>query len=248
MDDLSTRPAYVPPPGAAGPFVHSRFHFMTGMPAGETARIRDDEGNVLLTYRSFASVVGIVAALVAGIVVMTGLAAAVFLVLEEHPLTSIGALVLSVFFSLLIVALVPPVKVTLHDAAAPALVIAQRSRAAFPSVTHAVMTPGGQTIALLRKSFFARAGRNRWTMLDPAEHVIGSAAEESLGRALVRKVAGKFSRAFQSNVRIDSGGRLVATIVRRPNARGEVDVLDCTPDLDRRIAVALGTLILGSET
>jgi hypothetical protein len=220
---------------------------MTGMPAGETVRIRDDEGNVLLTYASFASVIGVVAALVAGIVVMTGLAATIFLAIDKHPLTSIGALVLSTFFSLLIVALVPPVKVTLNDGAAPALLIAQRSRAAFPSVTHAVVMPGGQTIALLRKSFFARAGRNRWTLLDPTGHFIGSAAEESLGRAFLRKLAGKFSRAFEANVGIDSGGRRVATIVRRPNASGEIDVLHCTPELDRRIAVALGTLILGSE-
>ncbi len=220
---------------------------MSGMPAGETVRIRDDEGEVLLTYRSFASVIGVVASLVAGIVVMTGLAATIFLVVGKHPLTSIGALVLCIFFSLLIVALVPPVKVTLHDGSAPALVIAQRSRAAFPSVTHAVVTPDGRTIALLRKSFFARAGRNRWTMLDPAGHVIGSAVEESFGRAFGRKLAGKFSRAFEANVRIDSGGKHLATIARRPNERGEVDVLDCSPDLDRRIAVALGTLILGSE-
>jgi hypothetical protein len=220
---------------------------MTGIPAGEMVRIRDDDGHVLLTYRSFATVIGIVGALVSGIVMMTGLAASLFLIVEKHPLTSVGALVLSLFFSLLIIALVPPVRVTLHDEGAPALVIAQKSRATFPSVTHAVMTPGGETIAVLRKSFFARAGRNRWTVLDPGGRVVGTAVEDSLGQAIVRKIAGKFSRAFEANVRVDSAGRRVATIVRRPNARGEVDLVDCTLELDRRIAVALGTLILGSE-
>jgi hypothetical protein len=220
---------------------------MTGMPAGETVRIRDDGGQVLLTYRSFATVIGIVAALVSGIVMMTGLAATLFLIVEKHAVTSIGALLLSLFFSLLIIALVPPVKVTLYDEATAALVITQRSRATFPSVTVAVMTPAGETIAVLQKSFFARAARNRWMVLDPGGRVIGTAAEESLGQAIVRKVAGKFSRKFEANVRVDSGERRVATIVRRPDARGEMDFVDCTPNMDRRIAVALGTLVLGSE-
>ena len=39
----------------------------------------------------------------------------------------------------------------------------------------------------------------------------------------------------------------VGWILRRPDENGEVDVLDAAGDIDRRIAVALATLILGSE-
>lgn len=188
------------------------------------------------------------AALVAGIVMLTGTAATLFLAMEKHPLTAISAFVLSLFFALLIVALVPAVKVVLHDeSGGPALVVAQRSRAAFPSVTHAVVTPDGETVALLHKSFFARAGRNRWTILDSAGRFLGLAAEESLGRAFLRKFAGKFSRGFEADVRVEYAGRAAAAIVRRPNEKGETDLLECSPDIDRRVAVALATLILGSE-
>ncbi|HEY2094310.1 MAG TPA: hypothetical protein VGJ81_20775, partial [Thermoanaerobaculia bacterium] len=78
------------------------------MPAGEMVRIRDDEGNALFTYRSFASVIGIVATLIASIVMVAGIAATFFLLTEQNVLTAIAALVLSTFFAMVIVALVPP--------------------------------------------------------------------------------------------------------------------------------------------
>jgi hypothetical protein len=220
---------------------------MTGMPAGETARIRDDSGQVLLTYRSFASPVGIVASLVASIVVLTGVAAMLFLAGEHHPLSAAVAMILSVVFAVIIMALVPPITVTLFNGTNPMLTIAQRSRSAFPAASFAVVTSDGDAVAGLRKSFFARFGRNRWRITDPAGRPIGQAVEESLGRAMARKLGGKFSRAFESDVLVTAHGKRAAVIVRRQNQRGVVDVLECTSDLDRRVAVALALLILGSE-
>src|SRR5438477_583076 len=126
------------PPAATGPFSKARFRFTSGVRAGEVVAIRDESGETLLTYRSFASVVGIV-----GLVV--------------------------------------------------------------------------------------------------------SVIEESLSRALLRKAAGKFNRRYESNVRIRYFEKNVGWIIRRPDENGEVDVLDAAGDIDRRIAVALATLILGSE-
>ncbi len=220
---------------------------MTGMPAGETARIRDDDGNVLLTYRSFAGVVGIVASLVASIVALTGFAAAAFLVAERHPLSAAVAFSLGILFGLLVLALVPRVNVTLFDGEEPVLTVSQRSRSSFPAATFAVVTADGRPVASLRQSFFARIGRNAWVISDANERAIGRAVEESLGRAILRKVAGKFSRAFQCDVRIDANGKRAGMIIRRQTKRGEVDVLECTSDLDRRVAVALALLILGRE-
>lgn len=225
---------------------------MTGMPAGESVRIRDDEGEVLLTYRSFTSVVAIVAAFVAIIVVAAGGAAAVFLAVEKHPITAIVAFVLALFFSLAITILVPPVSVTLFNDSSPALTILQTSRFSFPAVTHAVATPDGRTLALIRRSIFSRLGRNRWAILRVSDrHVIGYAVEESFSRALARKAAGKFNRRFDANVRIRYRGHDVGLIMRRPQPDGSVDILDVSRDtanmFDKRIAVALATLVLGSE-
>jgi hypothetical protein len=223
-------------------FSKSRFRFTTGMPAGETVRIRDDEGNVLFTYRSFATVIGIIAALVASIVIVAGVAATLFLVAEHNTASALVALVLSLFFALVIVALVPPINVTLFNDSSPALTIAQKSRGSFPSVTFAIVTPEGTPVGVLRKSFFARLGRNRWS-IDGG----GYAIEESFSRALLRKMFGKFSRRYEANMVVYTPYQ-VARIVRRPDAHGDVNVLEITDAAaDRRLLVALATLVFGSE-
>ena len=67
--------------------------------------------------------------------------------------------------------------------------------------------------------------------------------------AIVRKMFGKFSARYESNVVIRYFDRAAATIIRRPDAEGDVDVLDIDPEspIDRRVAVGIATLILGSE-
>lgn len=237
------------PPAAFSP---KRFHFISGVPAGELVSIRDDSGRSLLTYRSFASAIGIVAALTAAIVVVTGVAAALFLAAERHPLNAIISIVLALAFSLLIAMLVPPLAVTFSNDHVPVLTLSQASRVAFPSVTYAVATPEGQTLARIRRTVWSRIGRNRWHLTAAGGQQIGVAVEESLGRALLRKAAGKFNRGCEANVRIHCGPHQVGTIYRRPEvAGGAVDLLDVSADandrLDRRVAVALATLVLGSE-
>jgi len=245
-----------PPPKAVpdaearrDPFAPTRFRFMTGMPAGETARIRDDDGRANLSYRSFASVVGIVAALTAAIVLIAGFAATAFLFAEHRFGAALVAVLLSIAFALLIAMLVPPTTVTLYDGQTPALTIAQDSRASFPMISFAVVTPDGIRLARIRRSFFSRIGRNRWRVFDPSGNWIAEAVEESLGRALVRKFAAKFSRRYDADVRLMMGRIDAGRIVRRDNHQHEVDVLElpATAPIDRRVAVAVATLVLGSE-
>jgi hypothetical protein len=222
-----------------------RYRFTTGHRAGEVATIRNDAGQVLLSYRSFASVVGIIAALVSGLVLVAGLAAVLFLFIEDDPLRALAALVLTVVFAFFIALLVPRVQVTLYDDGRPALTISQRT--AFPSACYAVATPNGATLADLRKTFFSRLGRNRWTIVQDGRQ-IGEAAEESFGRALVRKFLGKFNRRFETNLFVEHGGLPVGRIIRRPETEDVVDVLELTSDaLDRRVAVALALVVLGRE-
>lgn len=188
--------------------------------------------------------IGIVASLVAAIVIVSGVAATLFLLLEKHPITAIAAFVLSVFFSLVIVMLVPPVSVTLFNDDTPAVTVSQRSRTSFPSATYAVVTPDGHTLALLRKSLASRLGRNRWSILDANGLEIGQAREESLSRALTRKVLGKFHRGYESDVQIEIAGCNAGKILRR----SEPDVLQIMSDaVDDRVLIALATLVLGME-
>ena len=209
------------------------------------ATIRDESDQVLLTYRSFASVVGIVAALVSGIVLIAGLASVLFLFKEHSPVRAILAMGLTVIFAFVITLLVPRTHVTLYDDGNPALTISQRSM--FPAATYVVAAPNGARLAELRKSFFSRLGRHRWTISQEGRYV-GEAREESFGGALMRKLLGKFSRKFETNVRIDHGGSDIGWIRRRPAQDGRADVLELSSDaIDRRIAVALATLVLGRE-
>lgn len=210
------------------------------MRAGEIASIRGDGGEVLLSYRSFAGITGVVAALVSGIVLVAGVAGAAFLFAEGSPLRGAAAIAMTIVFAVVIAMLVPRTNVTLYDDDQPALTISQRS--VFPGSTFIVATPNGTPLADLRRSPLARLGRNRWTMWQD-ERFLGDAVEESFGRAIVRKFIGKFSRRFETDVVIRHGGFAVGVIHRRSG-----DLLELTSDaLDRRVAVALATLILGRE-
>jgi hypothetical protein len=220
---------------------------MSGVRAGQLVTIHSDAGEALLTYRSFASIVGIVALTVSVIVAVSGIAAVLFLLFDGRPLPAAMAFLLSAAFTVVIAMLVPTTHVTLFDGPHPVLHIAQQSNVSLPIVTYSVGTHE-RIIGRLRKSVWSRLGRNRWDILNANdERPIGYAAEESLSRAIVRKFAGKFSPRYETNIRINYLGKGTGWIVRRPDSNGEVDVLDIAGDIDRRLAVALATLILGSE-
>jgi len=231
-------------------FNSTRFSFQSGVPAGETAHIRNSDGQVLLSYRGFASIVTIVAALVAGIVIVADVAAVVFLIAEHRPWAAILSVILGLGFSGFIAALVPRTRVMLYEGETPALLITQQSRVAFPRTSYAVKTPDGTTIAILGRSILSRLGRNNWSIDSPADQR-GSAfaIEESFWRAIVRKLIGKFNPTREANIRIYHQGVASGVIVRRPDQTGEADYLDLASNatLDRRVAVALATLVFGAE-
>jgi hypothetical protein len=103
-------------------------------------------------------------------------------------------------------------------------------------------------IALLRKGFATRIFTNDWTIHLPNGNVVATASEESLSRAMVRKILGKFDRRHEANMLVRVGDSRAATIHRRPDGAGDVDVLEIeSSQLDKRVAVALATLVLGSE-
>jgi len=193
----------------------------------------------VLSYRAFASVIGVVAAFVSGIVLVAGLAATLFLFIGHSPLRALLALVLTLLFSFVISRLVPRTNVTLYDDGSPALTISQRSQGSW-----IIATPNGTTLAQVRKSPFSFLGRTRWTITHEGR-ILAEAIEESFGRAVLRKLYGKFSRRYESNLLIRLPGVDMGRIIRRGK---EVDVLELVGDgLDRRVAVGLATVVLGRE-
>jgi hypothetical protein len=146
---------------------------------------------------------------------------------------------------------VPRIRVTLYDCGGkPALKIVQQSRVPFPATRFAVRSADGVTLAIIRRIAISRLFAHRWTIAAPPDQTgVAYAAEESLGQALKRKFLGKFNRKYQANIRVIHHGTEAATIVRRPNENGEYDLLQIVPDasLDRRVTVALATLVFGAE-
>ncbi len=223
-----------------GPFAHDRFRFTTGLRSGQVATIRGDADEVLLTYRSFAGITGVIAAFVSGIVLIAGTAAVWLLWLQHAPLRAAAAFALTLLFTFFIAMLVPRIDVTLFDNDQPALTIAQRSM--FPASRFSVVTPNGAALAQLHRSPLSRFGRTRWTIWQEGRFM-GEAVEDSFFGALLRKAFGKFSRRFETDVTLRHGGIVVGRIPRR-----SADLLELSSDaLDRRVAVALATLILGRE-
>src|SRR5262249_48652184 len=157
------------------------------------------------------------------------------------PIPAVMALLLSGAFAVVIAMLVPPVEVTLYNDTSAALHVVQEGNVAFPIAWYIVSAPNEPAIARLRKTAWSRIGKNRWDILRPGDgRRIGSASEESLGRALLRKLFGKFSRRYEANVRVRYFEKSVGWIIRRPDDRGDVDILDLGGgDIDRRVAVAL---------
>jgi len=150
--------------------------------------------------------------------------------------------VLTFVFAFLITRLVPRTSVTLFDNGAPALTISQRAAA-----TYVVAAPNGTILGQLRKSPFSFLGRTRWAITHNGR-ILAEAIEESFGRAVLRKLYGKFSRRFEANLFIRLPGIEMGRILRRTNGTGVADVLELTGDaLDRRVAVALATVVFGRE-
>lgn len=233
------------PPPQPDLFANRTWLFATGVARRETAPVRSADGRVLLTYPGFASVAGPIATALSVIVLLAGVATAIFLLSENLALRAASTLLLTLGFGVLIAMYVPRADVTLFDADdRPAITISQLS--VFPSSRWLVTTADGAPLATIRKTHWSRLGRNRWTLTHDGRY-LGEASEESWGRAWLRKMAGKFSRSLESDVLITSGAVAVGRIHRRPD-HGAPDRLELGSDaLDPRVAVALAVLVLGRE-
>ena len=127
------------------------------------------------------------------------------------------------------------------------LVVRQKRRLPIAASEYETADGQGVPLAHFRKNSWTSLGRRRWWIVTPASMVIGWAEEDSLPRALARKVAGHAVRALRSNYRFVVEGQFVGRLERR----NEENVVDLAPDasrrFDRRIALPLSVLIVAVE-
>ena len=225
-------------------FAHSFFQFRRGASARDITSILDERGTQLFSYRGFSSVLGIIAILMSGVVTLAGIAATILLVSQRQPLRGASAAALTIVFAWLIAMLVPKVSVTLfHENRA---VLALSQTASFPTARWQVKTNNGTVLAVISRPQLSRIGRHYW-LVEHDGRYLAEATERGFFAALRRKLLGKFNRKFETNLIVLAGPVEAARIVRRPE-NGRSDFLELHGDLiDRHIAVALATLVIGSE-
>jgi hypothetical protein len=245
-----------PRPDVSVPYVDSRFRLHKYLidcgSASDVGTICDDAEKALFYFRRQRNLVGLIAGLVAAMIFVAGAVVGTVLFIEGRGLPGATALVLTFAFVVLVLLLVPKRHaVVCNDAAltAAALFLWQESRLPVPALRFSLRTPDNQPIAIFAKSPLSNLGRRRWNIIDRyGAAQLGYAIEDSIARALIRKVVGRFFRALETNFRVAFGGRVLAVLERRG---AQCDVLNLAEDptfvLDRRIAIGLAVLVDGIE-
>ena len=95
-------------------FTRSRYLLDLSVPYGERSTIRDESGNPLFFYKRPVNLLGYLAAMVASMILVAGVAAAVVLALEDLHAASLLAMILTVLFALAVLLLVPPARLHLR--------------------------------------------------------------------------------------------------------------------------------------
>ncbi|HSN69466.1 MAG TPA: FHA domain-containing protein [Thermoanaerobaculia bacterium] len=212
--------------------------------------VKNGSDDPVLYFELPPRLVGWVGRLVASMVAVSGITAAAILAAQGRVGPLAGALVLTAAFVALIVFLIPPNEIYLcRDPAMLQVDLVVRQRRRLPIAASEYATEDGQGVPLaqFRKNSWTSLGRRRWWIVTPASMVIGWAEEDSLPRALARKVAGHAVRALRSNYRFVFEGEFVGRLERRD----QDNVVDLAPDasrrFDRRIALPLSVLIVAVE-
>lgn len=211
--------------------------------------VKNGSDDPILYFDLPPRLVGWVGRLVAWMVGVSGITAAVILATQGHVVPLAAALLLTAIFVALILFLIPPNEIYLcRDPAMLQVDLVVRQRRV-PITTNVYETAdrSGAPLACFRKNRWSSLGRRRWWIVTPSSMIIGWAEEDSLPRALARKVAGHAVRALRSNYRFVFEGEFVGRLERRD----QENVVDLAPDterrFDRRIALPLSVLIVAVE-
>lgn len=213
-------------------------------------KVKNGSDDPILYFELPPRLVPWVGGVVASMVGATGITASAILATQGRPGPLAGVLLLTAAFVALILFLIPPNEIFLcRDPAMLQvdLVVRQRRRLPIAASEYETADPSGIPLASFRKNRWSSLGRRRWWIVTPQSTVIGWAEEDSLPRALAKKVAGQAVRALRSNYRFILEGKFVGRLERRDHE----SVIDLGPDaenrFDRRIALPLSVLILAVE-
>lgn len=126
--------------------------------------------------------------------------------------------------------------------------IKQNNKIGFPTVTYTVRDGDGEVLADLEKNQLTNLFRKRWECFTPGRSRLMVVKEDSLVKALLRRIIGSFFGLLRTNfIFLDSTeAKLLGEFNRKLTLRDRY-VLDMKDDtetvIDRRIALATGILL-----
>lgn len=231
----------------------SRFWIDLRMPRGGVSSVQADDGTPLFYFKRPLNLVGIVATLVCGFIVVSGIAATAFLLADSRFLSAVLAMFLTAGFSWIIVMLIPRKAIVIFNdesMQSPSIVVFQESRFAFPVVRFSVHGQEGTPFAFFQKNAFRNLLKRTWWLYDSASpDPAGYAVEDSLLRATLRKIGARVF-GLRTNFRILYRGSRVG-VLDRQQIKDDRYALDLTEDpsftFDRRTALAFAVMIDGVE-
>lgn len=216
----------------------------------EPSAVRNGDQKPILYFYRPPRLIGWVGGLVAAMVGASGLTASVVLAMQGRPVPLAAVAGLTILFVFLILRLIPRKEIqfcsdeAMHEVD---LVLRQENKLPIPTSEYHAIDRSGHLLARFRKNHMTNLGRRRWWILNQESLPIGWAEEDSLPRAMARKVAGNAVRALRSNYRLIVEGQFVGRIDRRERT----GVLDLGRDeqqrVDRRVAIPLSVLILAID-
>ena len=126
--------------------------------------------------------------------------------------------------------------------------VLQNQRVAVLTRTYTVITPSGEPLATLRKTYLHNIVRKRWYVATPGGEPIAMAIEDSIVLSLLRRVLGVFLGFLRTNFLLVRGSEeAVLGEFNRKFTLFDRYVLDLSADpdraFDRRVALALGVML-----
>ena len=126
--------------------------------------------------------------------------------------------------------------------------VLQDQRVALLTRTYTVVTPTGEPLATLRKTYLHNIVRKRWYVTTPRGEPIAMAIEDSIVLSLLRRVLGTFFGFLRTNfIFVRGRDEEVFGEFNRKFTLLDRYVLDLSADarrtFDRRLAVALGVML-----
>lgn len=126
--------------------------------------------------------------------------------------------------------------------------IKQNNKIGFPTVTYTVRDGEGEVLADLEKNQLTNLFRKRWECFTPGRSRLMVVKEDSLVKALLRRIIGSFFGLLRTNfIFLDSTEATLLGEFNRKMTLRDRYVLDMKADtetvIDRRIALATGILL-----